>query len=168
MDRINKALVFATIAHSQNNHTRKYTGDPYIIHPIEVMMTVREFGGDEDSQIAALLHDTIEDTPTTAEMISHQFGGIVTRMVVDLSDKEVGNRATRKSLARARLAACDEKVHTIKLADIFRNSVSIAKYDTNFSKMYFPEVVLLMGVLTKGNRDLFQMVWDQIPSQYKI
>ena len=63
---IDKALVFATEKHK--NHTRQdKEKSPYIVHPIAVRHILSEVGGVEDERVlaAALLHDTLEDTPTT-------------------------------------------------------------------------------------------------------
>ncbi len=61
--RIAKALVFATAVHAAVAQKRKYTGEDYIVHPIEVSEKVRNIPGcTVEMVIAALLHDTIEDT----------------------------------------------------------------------------------------------------------
>ena len=62
-DLVKKALEFASNAH--NGQTRKYTGEPYIVHPIEVMELVREVIDDPEVLAAALLHDVVEDCPVS-------------------------------------------------------------------------------------------------------
>src|SRR3546814_3874012 len=57
---VSKALAYAAAAHGSIDHVRKYTGEPYIHHPIEVMEIVSSVPHTEDMLAAALLHDTIE------------------------------------------------------------------------------------------------------------
>src|SRR5277367_3285667 len=65
MEDMTTALEFARNAH--RNQTRKYTGLPYVGHVIAVSETVASHGGDHNQIIAALLHDTVEDTDVTLE-----------------------------------------------------------------------------------------------------
>src|SRR3546814_17882649 len=58
---VSKALAYAAAAHGSIDHVRKYTGEPYIQHPIEVMEIVSSVPHTEYMLAAALLHDTIED-----------------------------------------------------------------------------------------------------------
>ena len=67
-DIIQKALLFATEAHGKQ--VRKYTGEPYIVHPVEVMSIVKSVVSDEEVLAAALLHDVVEDTPAVVADIS--------------------------------------------------------------------------------------------------
>jgi len=166
MERVNNAVVFAAQAHK--NQQRKYTGEPYIVHPIEVMMLVREYGGDEDMQCAAVLHDVIEDCGVTYDEISSMFGTDVASYVRYLSDMEEGNRSERKFASKVRLASAPSEVHTIKLADLYSNTRDIAEADAKFASMYLREKVDLMQVLTRGNRALFMKVWHIIPEEYRF
>ncbi|MBI3148095.1 MAG: HD domain-containing protein [Betaproteobacteria bacterium] len=54
-----QAIAFAALAHE--GQTRKGTGIPYITHPVAVAGLVARYGGDDELQIAALLHDVLED-----------------------------------------------------------------------------------------------------------
>src|SRR3546814_15286338 len=69
---VSKALAYAAAAHGSIDHVRKYTGEPYIHHPIEVMEIVSSVPHTEDMLAAALLHDTIEDTTVTQEDINRE------------------------------------------------------------------------------------------------
>ena len=70
-DRIAAALEFAKKAHE--GQLRK-SGEPYISHPISVAAILVSYDCDTSSVVAALLHDTIEDTPASAEEIKKLFG----------------------------------------------------------------------------------------------
>lgn len=69
---IQKALEYCKEKHK--NQKRKYTGEPYYVHPIEVMTIVKSVDHNESMLIAALLHDTVEDTDATLGEISLLFG----------------------------------------------------------------------------------------------
>lgn len=64
------ALAFATEAHGSINHVRKYTGESDIEHPIDVMRIVQTVPHTEEMLVAALLRDTIEDTPILGRHVS--------------------------------------------------------------------------------------------------
>ena len=98
---VQRAIEFATQAHA--GQTRKYTGEPYVNHPIEVMKLVSMVTDDPEVLAAAVLHDVVEDTPATIMNIRIGFTPRVAALVDDLTDvskPEDGNRATRKELDR--------------------------------------------------------------------
>ena len=145
---LKEALQFATDAHS--GQVRKYTGLPYVTHVQEVASIVAEHGGSEAMQIAALLHDTVEDTPTTFEDIRSKFGDDVTHFVwflTDVSRPEDGNRATRKAMDRAHVSRGPKEVQVIKLADMISNGKDILTHDRSFAKVYIPELRALLDSL---------------------
>lgn len=157
MTIIERARVFATAAHAAVAQVRKYTGEPYIVHPFEVAMTVKQIGGTPEMVAAAFLHDTVEDTGVTMETIEREFGPEIAEIVfflTDVSRPEHGNRAARKAIDRAHIAKADARAQTIKLADLISNCSSIVKYDPEFAKVYLEEKRLLLEVLTKGDKIL--------------
>lgn len=84
--RFADALRLANELHS--GQTRKASRVPYVSHVLAVTATVLEFGGDEDTAIAALLHDAVEDCGglATLDMIRAQFGEAVADLVLGCSD----------------------------------------------------------------------------------
>ncbi len=166
MTRLIDAIIFAAQAHG--NQRRKYSGELYLAHLIEVHRLVESHGGTEDMQCAALLHDVVEDTPCSVEAIEFAFGSNVASMVMALSDLETGNRATRKEASRNRLAAANADVQTIKLADLISNSRSIIERDPDFARVYLREKVALLRALDKGNAQLWKMAAKIIPDEYWI
>ena len=123
-DVIHRAELFAQNAHKE--HKRKYTGDPYYVHLDEVRNIVKSAGGTIEMQAAALLHDTIEDTEITEEDIRNEFGPVIAKLVVELTDvskPEDGNRATRKAIDRDKLAGVSAQAQTIKYADLISLSL---------------------------------------------
>ena len=92
-DLVKRAAEFATSAHE--GQVRKYTGVPYIVHPIEVMEIVKTVDHDDEMLAAALLHDVVEDCGVTIEDIVKEFGSDVASLVsalTDVSKPEDGNR----------------------------------------------------------------------------
>ena len=148
------ARAFAAEAHGGINHQRKYTGDPYIIHPEEVAEIVASRPHTPEMIAAALLHDTVEDTPVSINDIHQRFGPVVAKLVADLTDISTpgdGNRVTRKAMDRAHSAAASNQAKTIKLADLISNSRSIIKHDPKFAKVYMGEKQALLDVLVGGD-----------------
>jgi (p)ppGpp synthase/HD superfamily hydrolase len=153
--RLLSAVEFAELAH--RGQVRKYTGVPYITHPLEVAQIVSAVGADEDVVIAALLHDVVEDTPVTLNQIAKAFGPIVARLVhevTDISRPHHGNRKARKALDRQHLSTASPNGMTIKLADLISNTQSIAQHDPAFAKVYMREKKELMPLLHLGNAAL--------------
>lgn len=85
MSRLDEAIKVATIAHAEQ---KDKAGDPYIWHVLRVANEVRYMGGDEDAQIVALLHDTVEDGHLTLEGIKVNFGAQVRAAVEALTRLE--------------------------------------------------------------------------------
>jgi (p)ppGpp synthase/HD superfamily hydrolase len=139
---------FAAEAHA--GQLRKYVGRPYIAHPIAVSRLVARFGGDLNMQIAALLHDTVEDTAVTLDVVRCEFGQDVAMLVsglTDVSRLEDGNRATRKAIDLAHTASACSRAKSVKCADLIHNTGSIVAHDRSFAKIYLQEKARLLEVL---------------------
>lgn len=152
-----KALDFATKAHG--DQVRKYTGEPYTNHLVEVMNIVRTVKSDDSMLAAALLHDTIEDTSVTEADVKKEFGDRIAQLVVELTDiskPEDGNRATRKAIDRDKLAKVSDDAQTIKLADLISNGKDIAINDPKFAKVFLNEKRQLLEVLDRGDSTLMK------------
>lgn len=157
MTIIIRARVFATAAHAAVGQVRKYTFEPYIVHPAEVASIVMSHGGTDAMVAAAWLHDTVEDTDVTIETIRAEFGDEVADLVgwlTDVSKPEDGNRAVRKAIDREHSASAPAEAQTVKLADLIANTRSIMKHDVAFAKTYLEEKRLLLEVMTKGDAAL--------------
>ena len=166
---IDHAYRFARDAHGDQK--RKYTGEPYINHPIAVAHIVMTTDPDCEMVCAALLHDVIEDTSKTYEDIRDVgFGDSIARLVVELSDvskPEDGNRAFRKAMDREHLARACDRAKTVKLADLINNSESITKYDPNFASVYMKEKQLLLPLLKGGDQSLMDSAYRIIVDYYE-
>lgn len=157
-DIVERARVFATAAHAAVKQVRKYTFEPYIVHPTEVAAIVAAVEGATHEMIAAAyLHDTVEDTGVTIETIKQEFGEEVAELVgwlTDVSKPEDGNRAVRKAIDRAHTAMAPAAAQTVKLADLVSNTRSIMKYDPKFAVTYLEEKRALLEVMTRGDAEL--------------
>jgi guanosine-3',5'-bis(diphosphate) 3'-pyrophosphohydrolase len=153
-----RARLFATAAHAAVGQLRKYTHEPYIVHPAEVVSILKTRPHDPEMVAAAWLHDVVEDTGVSIEVIRAEFGSKVSDLVgwlTDVSRPEQGNRATRKAIDRAHTAAAPAEAQTIKLCDLISNTRSIVEHDEKFARVYLAEKRLLLEVMTKGDRTLW-------------
>lgn len=103
--RFTRALALAAQAHEQQ--ARKGTAIPYITHPVAVAALVARYGGDEDQQIAALLHDVLEDAGEHWTPRVRAFGEVVYRIVLGCTDglpDAQGRKPAWESRKRAYLA----------------------------------------------------------------
>jgi (p)ppGpp synthase/HD superfamily hydrolase len=161
-----RALQFATDAHGSIDQRRKYTGEPYIVHPIAVAELVRSVPHTPEMIAAALLHDVVEDTPVTLSQIQAASGTAVADLVgwlTDVSRPQDGNRRTRKHLDLLHTAQAPAAAKTIKLADLIDNTRTIARYDPSFWRVYQREKEALLAVLREGDARL----WAQAAGQTK-
>jgi len=142
---------------------RKYTNEPYIVHPFAVAGLVAAVTDDEDMFVAALLHDTVEDTDALVGTINKMFGSRVGGFVTWLTNttkKSDGNRAVRKGINMKRLALAPPEAKTIKLADIIDNTRSILGLDPTFARVYLAEKREVLEVLKEGDSALFGVAFN--------
>lgn len=125
IEKIEKAFAIADEAHKEQ---KRRSGEPYIIHPLAVAVILADMGMDTDSICAALLHDVVEDTPTTAKEIRDVFGEDVELLVEGVTklgqipfaaskEEEQSENIRKMFLAMSR----DIRVIIIKLADRVHN-----------------------------------------------
>jgi (p)ppGpp synthase/HD superfamily hydrolase len=141
---VEKALAFASHAHREQ--TRKYTGEPYIYHPLHVaQILVDAYPNDpppDEVLCAALLHDVVEDCGITFTELRREFNDAVAINVLHLTDlvgKDIGNRDTRKMLEAERVRCAPIHCQIIKLADFISNTYSICEHDHDFAVVYLKE-----------------------------
>ena len=123
-DKIKEAYDLAVRAHEGQ---QRISGEPYIIHPIEVSRILAELGMDSDCICAGLLHDVVEDTDVTTEQLKKQFGADVALMVdgvtklgqLPLFTKEEQQAENVRKMLFA--MSEDVRVIIIKLADRLHN-----------------------------------------------
>ena len=162
------ATEFAARAHA--GQVRKYTGHPYIWHPINVAVKLAAYTNDQEMIAAALLHDTVEDCDVTHDDIKSRFGPRVSQLVYELTNvakKEDGNRAARMAIDRAFMAKASPEAKTIRLADIYDNLKDITQADPGFARIYMKEKRLMMNeALMEGDSGLYSEVQKLIDNYY--
>ena len=148
---VRMAQLFAQAAHGATGQVRRYTGEPYIEHPAEVVALLKRAGVTDDAMLAAAwLHDVVEDTRLTQCDIKRALGPAVAYLVNDLTDVTslaYGNRAKRKAVERDRLSCAEAPAKTIKCADLISNTRSIREHDAKFWPVYRAEALALLDVL---------------------
>lgn len=121
---VKKAYNYAANLHS--GQTRQ-SGEPYISHPLNVAYILAEMHADRDTICAGLLHDTLEDTNTTKEDISHDFNQNIANLVdgvtklskMNFSSKQDQNYANTRKIITG--ITEDVRIIIIKLADRLHN-----------------------------------------------
>ena len=153
---------------SHGKQVRKYSGERYIVHPVRVMETVRQFNDDVAVLSAALLHDVLEDTPVTAHELKSALVGVMDvrdaqrtlRFVIELTDIFIKkdfprmNRTVRKQKEAERLSSVSPEAQTIKYADIIDNVTDIVKQDADFARVFVREAKAMLTAMTNGNPEL--------------
>ncbi len=112
-------------AEEMHRHQTRKSGDPYITHPLAVTTILADIGMTEATLVAALLHDTVEDTPYTLEQCRADFGDEVAQLVdgvTKLDKVHYGDSAQAETIRKMIVAmARDIRVLVIKLADRLHN-----------------------------------------------
>ena len=166
-DRFEQALVLAHRLHT--SQVRKSSGVPYIAHLLGVTALVLESGADEDTAIAALLHDAAEDQggETTLNLIREQFGERVAGFVAECSDtyespkppwlerkKEYIRHLPEKSAEALMISAADKLHNSRSILRDLRNQGDMVWEKFNGKKegslWYYREVSRILSSLLNG------------------
>lgn len=143
LQRVLEAAHFAAEKHAHQKR-KGAAGEPYINHLIEVAELVAASIPEPDTNlvIAALLHDTIEDTATTQEELTRRFGSDVADLVLEVTDDKALPKQERKRLQIETASKKSPRAQVIKLADKISNLRAIlfsppADWDYQRKKDYF-------------------------------
>ncbi len=134
VERVLRAFQIGAQAHA--GQERK-SGEPYITHPVAVAGILAELGLDAETIIAAILHDTLEDTELSRDALATEFGDVVAELVdgvTKLDKMRFGSRqeADAESFRKMLLAmARDIRVILIKLADRLHNMRTLGAKDSD-------------------------------------
>ena len=125
-----KLLQAASFAAQKHRDQRRKDAEasPYINHPLAVARVLAAEAGvsDEDLLVAALLHDTVEDTETTPAELEQAFGTTVSRLVAEVTDDKGLPKAVRKALQVTHAANASDAAKQLKIADKICNVRDIA------------------------------------------
>ena len=138
-----RALDFAARKHADQRRKGE-AKEPYVNHLAEVAWLVAQAteGSDTVAVLAALLHDAIEDTPTTREELEREFGPEVAEIVAEVTDDKSLPKAERKRLQVESAPSKSARAKLVKIADKTSNLRSIAKsppmgWDLKRQREYF-------------------------------
>ena len=117
-----KAIEFASRKHSTQRR-KDEEASPYINHPIAVTHLLADTGGVTDlvTLMAAVLHDTIEDTETTPSELDEHFGQTVRKVVEEMTDDKTLDKPVRKQLQIEHAPRLSRRAKAVKLADKIAN-----------------------------------------------
>jgi GTP pyrophosphokinase len=153
--RVERAIKLAEKAHSGQFRA---TGEPYIVHPKAVLKILEGWGMDEDTLVAGVLHDTVEDTDLTLDDIKDEFGESVAFLVdgvTKLGSARKGMRdidtylpETKDNLIRLLVAlGADIRVLIIKLADRLHNMRTLSALSPDRQKKIAKETLEIFAPL---------------------
>jgi (p)ppGpp synthase/HD superfamily hydrolase len=120
---INKAIYFARKYHADQ---KRKSGELYYTHPLEVAYMISDYNLKTDVIVASILHDTVEDTEVSVEMIQGTFGERIAEMVDRLTrDRPDGTKLSVKEIIRMAYKNGDKEVLLIKIFDRLHNLQNI-------------------------------------------
>lgn len=165
-----EALVRKAYAFSENAHKehKRYSGEPYFLHPAAVGKHLAELGMDAETVAAGILHDSVEDTGVSPETIEQEFGPQVRFLVEGVTKlgkhKYQGAERHAESLRRLLVATSEDvRVLIIKLCDRYHNMTTLSHVPSHKQKRIALETLeiyapladrLGMGMLKKELEDL--------------
>ncbi|GAB4221145.1 MAG: bifunctional (p)ppGpp synthetase/guanosine-3',5'-bis(diphosphate) 3'-pyrophosphohydrolase [Spirochaetota bacterium] len=144
IENIRKAYEIANEAHKDQ---QRLSGEPYIVHPMEVAIILANLKMDETTIIAALLHDVVEDTPINLDKVRELFGEEVATLVdgvtkISSLKKHTKQKEQAETLRKMLLATIqDARVIIIKLADKLHNMRTIM-FQPEYKQKYIAQEVL--------------------------
>ena len=166
------ALAFAADKH-KNQRRKDADASPYINHPIALANLLLNEAGVEDQRvlIAAVLHDTIEDTDTTGQELVRHFGKEVADIVLEVTDDKALPKAERKRLQIEHAAHISRRAKLVKLADKICNLRDItasppADWSVDRKREYFDwakSVVDRLRGVHPGLEHLFDKAYEGRP-----
>lgn len=119
--RLLEAASFAAFKH-RDQRRKDVDATPYINHPLDVARILTDAGVDDtDVLMAAILHDTIEDTETIAEELTEHFGERVCGLVLELTDDKKLDKLERKRLQVLKAPSKSDGAKMVKMADKIAN-----------------------------------------------
>lgn len=122
------AVEFAAEKH-RNQRRKEVDASPYVNHPIRVASMIANIGGVNDICVlmAAILHDTVEDTCTPPEELERIFGAEVKRIVMEVTDDKSLPKDERKKLQIEHSPHISAPAKTVKLADKCANIIDVSE-----------------------------------------
>lgn len=166
-----KAAQFAAEKH-RDQRRKDVEASPYINHPLALAGVLAVEGGVENSEVicAALLHDTIEDTKTTADELRAIFGDKVTGIVLEVTDDKNLDKAVRKEEQVRHAPHISPEAKLVKLADKICNLRDIlasppADWSADRKLQYFDWAARVVAGL-RGSHAGLERIFDEIYARH--
>ena len=173
MNLVLKATQFAALKHCDQR--RKDGKTPYIIHPISVAMILSEIGSIEDPEIlsAALLHDTLEDTDTSAHELDKNFGSRVRIIVEELTDNDMLTFSQRKQMQIDNAPYLSKDATLVRIADKISNVSDVIEnpppeWNQKRCNKYVDWAEAVMNNCQKVNQDLENHFFELLKEYRKL
>jgi GTP diphosphokinase / guanosine-3',5'-bis(diphosphate) 3'-diphosphatase len=155
-------------AHKHRDQRRKDAdATPYINHPIQLAGVLVNEGGVTDINVlaAAILHDTVEDTQTTAVELEQEFGAAIAAMVMEVTDDKSLPKEQRKRLQIEHAAMLSHGARLVKLADKIcnlrdMNAAPPAQWSLARRQEYFDWAAAVVDRL-RGTHALLEELFDR-------
>jgi hypothetical protein len=164
-----KAVAFAAKKH-ENQFREGGDCPPYIIHPIGVARSLWQEAGVRDTVtlLAALLHDTLEDTDASPEEIETQFGSKVLSIVKELTDDPILSGAEKKQKQIEHAPFFSSEAKLVKLADRLYNVRDLKNLTVSEgNKRYLGWALKLLEVLKGTSPNMERALLEEIQTQLK-
>jgi GTP diphosphokinase / guanosine-3',5'-bis(diphosphate) 3'-diphosphatase len=172
VQRILAAAKFAADKHAAQRR-KGAAAEPYVNHLIEVAQLVAGSSDLLDAELvmAAFLHDTIEDTGTTAQELEKVFGGDISNLVVEMTDDKSLPKDVRKELQVKNAPHKSVRAQVIKLADKISNLRSIlasppADWSVERKRQYFTWAKRVVDALPQPN-PILKAEFDETFARFK-
>jgi (p)ppGpp synthase/HD superfamily hydrolase len=148
--------------------TQKYGDRPYSYHLAQVSQVLSEFGYADDGSIMAAgwLHDVLEDTPTTYEMLLSVFGKETADIVWAVTSEPGQNRVDRFRKTALKIQS-NKKALAVKLADRIANTEASFQSNPKLYKMYLKEFLLFKELLYNPQDIELLPMWNRLESSNK-
>ena len=173
MNLVLKATQFAALKHCDQRREDGKT--PYIIHPISVAMILAEIGSIEDLEIlsAALLHDTLEDTDTSAHELDKIFGSRVRIIVEELTDNDMLTFSQRKQMQIDNAPYLSKDATLVRIADKISNVSDVIEnpppeWNQKRCNKYVDWAEAVMNNCQKVNQDLENHFFELLTEYRKL
>ena len=173
MNLVLKATQFAALKHCDQR--RKDGKTPYIIHPISVAVILAEIGSIDDLEIlsVALLHDTLEDTDTSAHELEKIFGSRVRIIVEELTDNDMLTFSQRKQMQIDNAPYLSKDATLVRIADKISNVSDVIEnpppeWNQKRCNKYVDWAEAVMNNCQKVNQDLENHFFELLTEYRKL
>lgn len=155
MNLVQKALEFAINAHK--DQIRKGDGKPYILHPVGVALNLAQEGADNITIAAGLLHDVLEDTEVSREILEKEFGTEIAKIVNDVTEQDKSLPwKVRKTQAIEHITKMGKRSLLVKTADKINNLESMLSIYNKEGPVIFKRFNAPLSEQIKMDKRLYQ------------